>query len=502
MIGIRERPWGFNPMTVIGFGGGACLLAIAVAVWQPGLLLPVTGLALLVDLALVLNVVLPADARYVPLLGLVTVASLAPTAGAISVVAGRVTLTDILLGLVLIQTIGWWRAGGRDVASMPAQLLVLYWGISVLLALAQGINTKNVLLDARPLAYFAVAIAVAGCPGAARATRILFGGLCLAAAVAAAKAIATAALFSRLAASNGSQGRVAAVIRLGNVVRVVAGSDWAQAGFAMLFPLLVLVRRRRRRAEVAVLLALTAGGVVVSYTRTVWLSVLAGVIAILPLMGFSWFKGWARVLALAALVGGLTLVIAPQALNAISGGVGDRLDQRNAFVSLQDRTLEVGPAVSAFASDPIFGAGLGTQIARVRESLSLPSVSTGFLHNGYLFLLAKQGILGLLVFLAAVGTALLRAYRVARSDAPLAARAMAIAAFAGLVSLLVSNYSAPFSTEEVDGVVLTALLIGLCDRLYWEAGLKLPRHSPSPALAFGAPASRFRNWLSGARTGP
>ena len=69
---------------------------------------------------------------------------------------------------------------------------------------------------------------------------------------------------------------------------------------------------------------------------------------------------------------------------------------------------------AAFMGSPIFGLGLGSTVAVIRESFRGGAIHNA--HNDYMRLATDTGLLGLLLFLAAIGTWLVAAVRFSRSN--------------------------------------------------------------------------------------
>lgn len=213
------------------------------------------------------------------------------------------------------------------------------------------------------------------------------------------------------------------------------------------------------RAVAGVILVVLLFGIVVSFTRAAWLSLL------LALAMFMWLKYKVKfrwlVLGVVMSVGYFTLnydkII--YSLERNKQGSADELESHLESVSNittdpsnLERINRWNSAMKMTEARPIFGFGPGTfvfQYAPFQSSkdLTIISVNSGTLgdaHSEYFSALSEQGIPGLLFLLALIYFVFLRSFRIIYT-APKPFALLAMAAFLGLITYffhgLMNNYS-------------------------------------------------------------
>jgi O-antigen ligase len=129
-------------------------------------------------------------------------------------------------------------------------------------------------------------------------------------------------------------------------------------------------------------------------------------------------------------------------------------------ISLLSRVYEARGALSDFAFNPIIGHGPGTEFT-FWNIINHGTQTSNFIHNGYVSLLFKHGVLGFVLVLTAwIGSVVagLRAFH-ARSATGIT-RAVGLAAAAALIGFLLSSLAAPLFTLD-DTTFNVAVLMGL-----------------------------------------
>lgn len=213
------------------------------------------------------------------------------------------------------------------------------------------------------------------------------------------------------------------------------------------------------RTVAGIILTILLFGIVVSFTRAAWLSLL------IALAMFMWlhFKVKFRWLVLGVLVSvgyvSLNFDKIMYSLERNKQGSADELESHLESVSNittdpsnLERINRWNSAMRMVASRPVFGFGPGTfvfQYAPFQSSkdLTIISVNSGTLgdaHSEYFSALSEQGIPGLLLFLSLLYFIIMRAFRIIYSASKQYAL-LAMAAFLGLLTYffhgLLNNYS-------------------------------------------------------------
>lgn len=191
-------------------------------------------------------------------------------------------------------------------------------------------------------------------------------------------------------------------------------------------------------------------GIALSFSRGAWLGIAAALVAMgivaahkVPVVPI----GAVTLVALFLLAGGMRY--APPALY-------DRYDQlisqlrlfnstqvqiTNANFAAVQRMAMWQAGIAMFEASPIIGIGIGNYNARYPDFYVNPAfpISAGHAHNYYIQAAAETGIIGLLTYLALIGTALFTSVRTARSADDNLRRAIGIGAVGVTVAVMVHN---------------------------------------------------------------
>jgi O-antigen ligase len=195
-----------------------------------------------------------------------------------------------------------------------------------------------------------------------------------------------------------------------------------------------------------------------SFTRGYWLGILAGLAVA---TGLAWWEAgrarrWESLRRARVLLGSMAVVIAAVALSARLFGQGALLEgasnRLKSSFSVQAsaetgsnimRLLEYSVAIDAARQSPILGRGFGFLI-HGRDPFTGKRFLEGVIHNLYVFLWLKLGIVGLAAFGFLMWRFLASALRYERSEPDWLPRAWGVAAIAMTVQGLViclTNYS-------------------------------------------------------------
>ncbi len=211
----------------------------------------------------------------------------------------------------------------------------------------------------------------------------------------------------------------------------------------------VLPRRRRVGAALAALLALVT---LLTFTRSYWLGLAAGllVLAALAVVG-AHKRGIPRPrlprrseLAWTAVAASLVVALVvgtPVASFAFQRGAQTRQDSGD--LSVEVRTLELKGALRQVAATPVSGVGSGGQYVALRQvdSERVFFGPTNFIHNAYLYFPLKFGALGFAALMALAGGVMALLGQAARR---VRANGLGAAAFpCAAVALLALSLTAP-----------------------------------------------------------
>lgn len=401
---------------VVAIGGGLALAPEAAA-----LLLAVVGLGLpflwlvwqwpgfgLLGLTLVLVGLVPFPLPEVRLLG----------AG----LETRDLALFALLGLAAVKgaagggrrAIPWWGAVGPLLALVGLAAFSALNGV-----LVHGAPLGLALRELRPFAYYLVAFVALAALGDRRQVVWLVVGLFLVADLVALVVVAQQALGTQQVLFEQMYAAGWEVRTMGGTGGVFGSARVVPPGHVFLTLMLVVAVALLPIARPGLVRALLAAQALafglaslLTYTRAQWLTL---TIAVLVVLAFTPLPRQARAVRRAAAVVAATVLlvagigfVAPATGNAFLTLVADRAlsvaDPNDTLTtdSLQWRAYENEEALATYASHPVLGIGLG---ASYREpSLVRSEVEqndwglTRFIHNAYLYLLVKMGLLGPALF--------------------------------------------------------------------------------------------------------
>jgi len=218
---------------------------------------------------------------------------------------------------------------------------------------------------------------------------------------------------------------------------------------------LVFGQRFSRRAIIGPLLgllgsllflALVAGTLLLTQSRSGWIGGAAGVLALISLAGLTARDRWARLLGaalpiLAVLaVAGAILYLGPQALGKSLFGkeTASPVEEVVGSITLEGRVEIWSRAFYAIQDFPFTGCGLGAfrRVVPVLYPLFTvpPDTDIGHAHNVFLQTALDLGIPGLVAYLALLMTSLALCWRVAREGEGFV-RAVALGLAGGLIAL-------------------------------------------------------------------
>lgn len=379
---------------------------------------------------------------------------------------GGITLTDALLAL----TVAGWAIGalvtGRAVRlPRPAVSIAVAVFLVVVIANAFALRSPGVALtvaltDLRPLLALALVFVLVDRLRPQQLRRWAFGFVVL-------SVVPSLITMARYLAGQGS---VAAYS--GGAIRVFGTFFYPVIALVWACCLLQTESGHRARLVLWAAAILAASAVFFTFQRTAWLALLAGVAAVLA---FATPRQRRRV-ALGSIVAMVAMLLLVSVVNAssahrvsspLAAGI-NRLDSvlNNDDVSRRHREAEFSYVISRIERHPVLGTGLGTSVTFYSPMYSSTTNRMGgyytntYIHNSYLFLLLKVGLVGTLPFLAVIGSTLARAARSARDVDPLT-RTIALGTVASLVMLLLLAASGPHLTTPEAVPFLAALIAAI-----------------------------------------
>jgi O-antigen ligase len=360
--------------------------------------------------------------------------------------AGHLTLEMAVLCTWLAWTLLliFWRSTWADWTRSPAEMsaAIAVWlgacGLGVAIGLLHGNSLRNLGLELAAALWPALSLVVMQ---VYRRRSLAYAGWGLA-------GIALIHVVFGLTMLQIYQHRLGGVYFM-TTTGIVAVGLWAAA---------LLAPRRRIRALCLVAMIPMLAHLIFSFTRGYWLGAIAG-IAVATLLSwrslgkFEPAKRSRRLLLIPAL---LVVLSVTAGLSTLYFGRGDLVSsvgrRFNASFSTElsgetlsnvIRLLEYDRAIHAALESPILGKGLGYAFV-TRDPLTGETREQWFVHNYYLLLWLKLGIVGLAAFAYLIARLIQAGVRTAQDDSSWLARAWAVAAVAvtcQVLVILLTNYS-------------------------------------------------------------
>ena len=374
-----------------------------------------------------------------------------------------------MIPLALAWMKGRWRApGGTMIATL---LAFLTWtAVTTLRGVLAGHSIKIISLEVAALGSMAFTFFASGLRITARELRPALVVLVVAA-----------------------LGHVALGIVSYVVNHIRTGGVWYTPlpGMVAVLALCFAVRARSLLARMgwSLLLGLCLVHQTISFSRGYWL----GLLVALPWTAFA-FAGiragalarWRRVAAvagLAALVlaaGTVVTAVAlgwtdlPSLLGTRFGSSFATQENTSVTASNMERLLEYAASFRLIREQPLIGHGMGLEL-RIRDPFFHVVTRQAYVHQTYLWLWLKQGLVGLVLFLALLVQAIRTGLKGARSDDPEQA-AWCLGAAGATVYMSVVNLTT-FHLAQVNATMLQSLLWGFALattrpahwRLVWRA---------------------------------
>jgi O-antigen ligase len=390
--------------------------------------------------------------------------------GGIPVGPGSVKLTDALV----VLSIGAWVAhraidpGARRLPSPSVTALVLGMvavGVTgVVVAGLNGVPLQQSLNEFRPfmafLIVFPLVAFVRGLPGLRQAL----------VAVLSACAVGSAWIVLLYVQGEGSEATfTSGAIRITEVAFLPAmlGSVWALV-------LLPHCRTMAQQVSVSLLGVVCLTGLFFTLQRGAWLAFIGASLLAAALMT----PARRARLVVAGVVIAAALVGSVLVFNSFSSaGVGNplqdglqRLQSVNSYdvdVSALHREVETKAALEEFRQHPLAGIGLGATLSFFSPLFNPNSGSFGYyssntyVHNSYLFMLLKTGLVGLIVLLALLAHTLARGVALSRSKQLTEVRIGALGLATTVTALMAVSVSGPHLTSDPATPYVAAAVAGL-----------------------------------------
>jgi len=435
----------------LGFG----LLLVALLAWKAPTLAPFFTGALIALPGVVYLFKRPTLNLYVALAGFVL----------ISGYGEGVQIVEVLYGLYFLSVLGYWFASRlffyrdglvRDPEDAALLFFMLYAGASAVWAVAFGAKVGTIVGEGLVLVmltfYFPVK---AACTRSPRATAIVLGIICW------------FALFVSIRNVIDYRTGLSSATKLYQIAtgRVALNEVLLMMPALGLLTFLLYARRWRSRITLLGLFLFVFIGLILTQSRGYWAAFLFGGLAL-----FIFTDRRRKAHSLLLMTGGLAvvfligLVLFEDFITVIGGGVIERFASLGtaitADVSLINRFYESLAVWERIKVNPILGYGMGTPYHYFNLTVDATR-DWAFVHNGFVGLWYKFGLVGLGLMLYVWGRSIWNGVRLFRCrEAPRVLRLAGLTAAVCLIAeVLVANTSNPFLIA--DATLMIALWASL-----------------------------------------
>lgn len=219
-----------------------------------------------------------------------------------------------------------------------------------------------------------------------------------------------------------------------------------------------IAAKRYNRNLIIVLIAISSIALVLTFSRGYWGSTAFGLLLLVIFLNGAPRK---RIITLSALsvltVVAVAAILFPKLLVDLFVGVGHRLAMLGGRdLSLQSRLLESGAALKDFARSPILGYGLGARFTFF-DPISYMTSDSWYIHNGYVFLLFKFGIVGTFLYMVFYLHIIASTWREASRSIVESDKVLLLSFTSVMGAMLLVNLTSPQFYDRVSILIVTVM---------------------------------------------
>ncbi len=251
-----------------------------------------------------------------------------------------------------------------------------------------------------------------------------------------------------------------------DVVRGSAeGGDYFMA-YGLFYSLFLLIenpgREFPRRATLIGQVILNAAGLVAIFSRGIWAGLVLGLFLLLVFCR-NRLASVVKVSSILAILGASLVLMAypifPRQVEAVFGRLASISEEGGKGTSMGARFDENQQALKSIVENPVLGLGHGGEYKKTSAQVSRGFVNEiTFIHNSYLWVAIKLGLLGIVSILFLVAKYIKISFRLRSSKDP-TKRAIGTASACTLATWLTAGIIAPVWAQASDLVAFSALLV-------------------------------------------
>jgi O-antigen ligase len=335
--------------------------------------------------------------------------------------------------------------------ALPLALVVLATAAGAATGAFSGVSAKDLLFAGRQLTWLAIVPLLV--VNVVETRRQLRGALAFAAGLAVVKAAVGV---------TGVVAGVGIVVEGATITYYEPTANWLVL-LTILGVVAALLMRARPPGWVVAAMPLLIASLTLSFRRSFWIG---GVLAILLVLLLAWRPSGRRIVVVGAVLLGLAAwMVSLQPLQTETPIVerASSLEPTKVESNAQDRYRldELRNVTAAIRAHPVTGLGLGGQWAAVHPLAIDHQNGRGYTHVAALWWWMKLGLLGLIAYLSLMGTMLAMGWQVWRRSADRLISAAGLAAFCGVLGLIVVETVGSFTGIDPRFTALVGAVGGL-----------------------------------------
>lgn len=206
------------------------------------------------------------------------------------------------------------------------------------------------------------------------------------------------------------------------------------------------------------LIAISTIGLVLTFSRGYWGTGLFALVLLTIILKGTPRK---RIIRFGLLSAGAVVLVAaivfPRLLLDLVGGLGARISQLGGQdLSLQSRLAESAVVIREFMANPVIGYGMGARFSFFNPIDNM-TTTTWYVHNGYLFMLFKFGLIGTILYLSFYFRMLGVTAHEAASATDEKLKVLLYSFLCIMISMLLVNFTSPQFYDRVAVLILATL---------------------------------------------
>jgi O-antigen ligase len=245
-----------------------------------------------------------------------------------------------------------------------------------------------------------------------------------------------------------------------NFARGAGNENFLLIGIILVTATLLYAQKTWHKASLVVLFVLTVGAIVVTLTRSLWVTSVLGILIVGFFVGKAQRKRLIGYVGVAGVIGFIVALIYWDVtlfifellvirFQSFSQGLQD--------ISVTDRIYETQRVWNMITQNPILGWGYGTEFQKYDVLFRRTSSFTSYIHNGYLAIWFKNGIVGLFAILAYIVTLFIYAFKIYRKTQLVTIKILMITILAYIPTAGLMNVTSPV-VYSYEGVLLLIIL--------------------------------------------